>query len=141
MWNGRMSVLLVEDDEVEATAVMRSFRNLKIDHTVVVAHDGVEALQRLRCENGYKRLPTPLVILLDLSMPRMGGHEFLQELRHDPSLHRTTVFVMTASTAEKDRALAYKNNVAGYIVKDGRGQNLAEVISMLRLYCQMVAAA
>jgi CheY-like chemotaxis protein len=74
-------------------------------------------------------------------MPRMGGHEFLQELRHDPSLHHTTVFVMTASTAEKDRALAYKSSVAGYIVKDGPGQNLVEAISMLGLYCQMVAAA
>jgi hypothetical protein len=61
MWNGRMTVLLVEDDEVDATAVMRSFRNLKIDHAVVLAHDGVKALQRLRGETVTKDCPRRLL--------------------------------------------------------------------------------
>ena len=92
-----VTILLVDDDKVDAMAVKRSFRELKIANPVIEAHNGIEALERLRGENGHEKVPEPLLMLLDLNMPRMGGIEFLEELRRDPVLRRTLVFVMTTS--------------------------------------------
>jgi len=62
-------------------------------------------------------VPRPCLIMLDLNMPRMGGIEFLEELRSDPLLRRILVFVMTTSAAPEDRMKAYDMNVAGYMLK------------------------
>jgi len=77
-------------------------------------------------------------VLLDLNMPRMGGIEFLAELRADPSLRRTIVFVMTTSAAEEDRLRAYEKNIAGYVVKHRLGQSFLESISMLEHYWRVI---
>ncbi len=73
-------------------------------------------------------MPSPCLVLLDLNMPRMGGIEFLDELRRDPLLRRTLVFVMTTSSAEEDRVRAYDRNVAGYIMKHRPGETFLEAI-------------
>lgn len=119
-------------------AVKRSFRELKIGNPVIEAHNGIEALQHLRGENGYEKVSEPLLILLDLNMPRMGGIEFLEELRRDPVLHSTLVFVMTTSAAEEDRRLAYQKNVAGYVLKNRLGQSFLEAIGMLEHYWRVI---
>lgn len=133
-----VTVLLVEDDKVDRMAVKRSFRDLRIANPVIEASNGIEALERLRGENGYEPVPAPYLILLDLNMPRMGGIEFLEVLRSDPSLHRSVVFVMTTSAAEEDRIKAYDKNVAGYVLKHCAGQSFLESISMLEHYWRVV---
>jgi CheY-like chemotaxis protein len=133
-----VTILLVDDDKVDAMAVKRSFRELKIGNPVIEAHTGIEALQHLRGENGYKKVSEPLLILLDLNMPRMGGIEFLEELRRDPVLHSTLVFVMTTSAAEEDRRLAYQKNVAGYVLKNRLEQSFLEAIGMLEHYWRVI---
>ena len=106
MTDGTVTILLVDDDKVDTMAVKRSFRDLKIANPVIEAHNGIEALERLRGQNGYEKVPSPCLVLLDLNMPRMGGIEFLAELRLDPLLRHTLVFVMTTSEAEQDRMQA-----------------------------------
>ena len=138
MKNDPVTILLVDDDHVDTTAVKRSFRILKIANPVVEAHDGMEALQRLRGENGYDEVATPRLVLLDLNMPRMGGMEFLDEIRRDPELRSTLVFVMTTSSSEDDRARAYARNVAGYVLKQQPGQTFLETIGMLEQYWRVV---
>jgi CheY-like chemotaxis protein len=133
-----VTILLVDDDKVDAMAVKRSFRELKIGNPVIEAHNGIEALQHLRGENGYEKVSEPLLILLDLNMPRMGGIEFLEELRRDPVLHSTLVFVMTTSAAEEDRRLAYQKNVAGYVLKNRLEQSFLEAIGMLEHYWRVI---
>ena len=118
----RVTILLVDDDKVDAMAVKRSFLDLGIDNSMVEAGNEIEALEHLRGENGYEKVPSPCLVLLDLNMPRMGGIEFLAELRRDPALRHTLVLVMTTSAADEDRALAYDQNVAGYILKIGQGR-------------------
>ena len=137
--NGKtVTILLVEDDKVDRMAIKRSFRDLKIANPVVEACNGIDALEFLRGENGREKVPTPCLILLDLNMPRMGGIEFLEVLRSDPSLHRMVVFVMTTSAAEEDRTQAYDKNVAGYILKQRAGQDFLELIGMLQLYWRVI---
>lgn len=111
-----LEVLLIEDDEVDVMQVARAFRKKEFPHKLHVATDGLEALEMIRHQNG-KAIPKPQIILLDLHMPRMGGLEFLQELRKDASLSNISVFVMTTSSDQRDMDLAYSLNIAGYIVK------------------------
>jgi CheY-like chemotaxis protein len=133
-----VTILLVDDDRVDAMAVRRSFRELKIGNQIVEAHDGIAALERLRGQNGFEKVPSPCLVLLDLNMPRMGGIEFLTELRSDPALRRTLVFVMTTSAAEEDRMRAYDKNVAGYVLKHRPGQTFLDSISMLEHYWRVI---
>jgi CheY-like chemotaxis protein len=133
-----VTILLVDDDVVDVKIVKRSFLDLKISNPVIVARDGIEALERLRGENGYEKVPTPHLILLDLHMPRMGGFEFLDELRIDPALRRTLVFVMTTSAAEQDRTRAYDKNVVGYVLKERAGSDFIASAGAMRQYWQMI---
>jgi CheY-like chemotaxis protein len=133
-----VTILLVDDDKVDAMAVKRSFRELKIANPVIEAHNGIEALELLRGENGHEKVPGPLLILLDLNMPRMGGLEFLEELRRDPLLSSALVFVMTTSAADEDRIQAYQKNVAGYVLKNRLGQSFLEAVAMLEHYWRVI---
>jgi len=133
-----VTILLVEDDRVDAMAIKRSFRDLKIANPVVEARNGIEALEWLRGENGREKLSSPCLILLDLNMPRMNGIEFLEVLRTDPALRRNIVFVMTTSAAEEDRMRAYEHNVAGYVLKQRMGEHFMESISMLELFWRVI---
>jgi CheY-like chemotaxis protein len=133
-----VTILLVDDDKVDRMAIQRSFRSLKIANPVIEARDGVEALERLRGENGYESVPSPCLILLDLNMPRMSGIEFLRAVRADNALRRCLIFVMTTSAAEEDRMRAYDMNVAGFVLKDRSGQSFIEAISMLEHFWRVV---
>lgn len=133
-----INIMLVEDDEVDVMAVKRAFRELKIANPLTEAKDGIEALEMLRGVNGYVKIPRPLIILLDLNMPRMGGMEFLDELRKDPDLHRCIVFIMTTSADEQDRVRAYDKNVAGYVLKHDPGRSFMDAIAMLQHYWRVV---
>jgi CheY-like chemotaxis protein len=133
-----LTILLVDDDKVDVMAVKRSFRELKIANPIIEAHNGIEALEYLRGLNGHQKVPSPCLVLLDLNMPRMGGAEFLDKLRHDEELRSTLVFVMTTSAAEEDRARAYDMNIAGYVLKHRPGQSFLEAISMLEHYWRVI---
>jgi CheY-like chemotaxis protein len=133
-----ITILLVDDDMVDVMAVKRSFLALKIGNPIIEARDGVEALERLRGENGYEKVPNPCLILLDLSMPRMTGIEFLEALRSDPALRRYVVFVMTTSAAEEDLLRSHELNVAGYVLKHQSGSSFVDALIMLEHYWRIV---
>ena len=114
---GPVTFLLVEDDEVDIQAMRRVFARMKLTNALLVAGDGIEAMD----------------------LPRMGGIEFLDELRADPVLTTAIVFVLTTSAEERDRFAAYTHHVAGYIVKrDLSGDGLLNAIEMLDRYWRVV---
>lgn len=118
MRNHGLSIMLIDDDEVDVMSVKRAFKKVNITNPLYVAGNGVEALDMLKGRNGRQKIdPLPAIILLDLNMPKMGGIEFLEELRDDPELKSITVVVLTTSNEETDKVRAYDLNVAGYIVK------------------------
>lgn len=130
--NEPVTILLVEDDEVDVMNVKRAFKKSNISNPLLIANNGIEALDILRKEQeGVKR---PQVILLDLNMPKMGGIEFLKELRADEALHSISVFVMTTSNEEKDKVDAYNLNVAGYILKPLSMDQFIDAVSVLKSY-------
>jgi len=128
-------LFLVEDDDVDAMAVTRALKQLKILNPVVRARDGVEALEMLRAENVVRK---PFVILLDINMPRMNGFEFMEVVRQDPALSSSVIFVLTTSESDQDKFAAYQKHVAGYIVKQRMEEGLLDIIKMLNLYWKVV---
>lgn len=127
-------ILLVDDDEVDAEAIFRSFARYKIANPLVHAVDGLEALAILRGEQASSCLGRPYIILLDINMPRMNGIEFLRAIRQDPALKRSVVFILTTSNRDEDKLAAYKEQAAGYILKDKAGQGFLEAIRLLDSY-------
>ena len=134
MNDDRVTVLLVEDDDVDAEAVIRSIRRSQVPVDVVWVEDGVEALEVLRDQHPSERVERPVIVLLDLNMPRMDGFEFLRALRTDPALRDLVVFVLSTSAAESDRTRAYHENIAGYLVKSSVGPQFARLARLLQTY-------
>jgi CheY-like chemotaxis protein len=118
------SILLIDDDDVAAEAVVRGLRKHELLCPIVVAEDGHVALQILRAEHAARRIAKPYMAFLDLNMPRMNGFEFLRALRADDALRATLVFVLSTSGSDADRARAYDANIAGYMVKAELGPQL-----------------
>lgn len=133
-----VSILLIDDDDVSAESVERGLRQARIANPMFRARHGEEGLGMLRGAAGLPAVPRPYVILLDLNMPRMNGHEFLAELRADPELSGSVVFVLTTSESAGDREAAYAQHVAGYCVKDQAGRDFVRLIDMLDQYWQVV---
>lgn len=129
-----VSLLVVDDDDIDAIAIERALRKLKLLNTVYRARDGKEALDMLRSNN----VPAPYIILLDLNMPRMGGLEFLQFLRLDPLLTHAIVFVLTTSKSDEDLVAAYRKHVAGYVLKQHMDRDFLEVIGLIEHYWRLV---
>lgn len=134
-----VTLLIVEDDEIDLMAMKRALKQLKITNPVLHAHDGVNALEILRGENGKEKLTRPYIILLDINMPRMNGIEFLGNLRADPDLKNSIVFVLTTSEADQDIIGAYNYNVAGYIVKSDAADSFLQAAKLLDFYWTIVA--
>lgn len=125
------SILVVEDDDVDAMAIERAFRRAKNTSPIHRALSGIEALEMLRGENGKTPLPAPHLLLVDINMPRMNGFDFLQELRSDEKLKPATVFVLTTSSRERDRIAAQMFNVAGYILKEELEKDFSMLMDIL----------
>lgn len=126
-----LTILLVEDDEVDVMTVKRAFAKANITNKLFVAQNGVEALELLRTDGipASRRL-----VLLDLNMPRMNGIELLREIRKDPALASLTVIVLTTSNEDRDRVDAYHLNVAGYLLKPVTFHDFADVMATLNKY-------
>lgn len=139
MTDARMlNILLVEDDDVAAEAVLRGLRRHAPGCEVTPAEDGAVALQILRGQHPTHRLDKPYIVLLDLNMPRMNGFEFLRELRRDEQLRGTVVFVLTTSDMEADFTRAYEEGIAGYIVKSAAGPQCSVLARFLTEYRDVV---
>ncbi|MBE2972903.1 response regulator, partial [Burkholderia cepacia] len=112
------SILLVEDDFFDKITAQTAFEKFSIPHHLYTAFNGLEALDLLRGTNGVEAIrPLPEVILLDLNMPKMNGHEFLAEIRQSPELADIPVFITTTSGMDVDRLSAENLSVSGYILK------------------------
>lgn len=134
MTDASLSVLLVEDDDVAAEAVIRNLRKQEVPCRIVLAEDGQAALDVLRGADPQRLVPRPFVVLLDLNMPRMDGFEFLHEVRQDQALRDAVVFVLTTSDSEIDLSRAYRDNVAGYMIKAAVGPQFSKLVRLLDDY-------
>jgi CheY-like chemotaxis protein len=124
------SILLVEDDYVDAMTVKRALKDINVTNQLNVVSNGEEALEYLN----DKRNVRPCIILLDLNMPKMNGIEFLKVLKQDDSLKMIPVVVLTTSRNEQDRLESYKLSVAGYLIKPMDYLQFVETIRTIDMY-------
>ncbi len=113
-------ILLVEDNLMDVELTLDAFAQVGLKNTVTIARTGEEALNYI-CGKGKfadrKNFPTPDLVLLDLKLPGISGHEVLAELKNDERTKRIPVVVLTSSHEEGDRAVCYDNGVNSYLVK------------------------
>jgi CheY-like chemotaxis protein len=135
---GSTNLLAVDDDGVDVLMIRRAVSRAGLQNPIAAVCDGVEALDWLRSRTARSERLADVVVLLDLNMPRMNGHEFLAELRRDPALNRLVVFVLTTSRDPKDVQRAYQMNVAGYFLKDMSDSDYSGLVGFLQPYLETV---
>jgi CheY-like chemotaxis protein len=126
--------LLVEDDDDHAELVQLALGENRIANTVDRVRDGAEAMAYLRQEGAFADKDLPNVVLLDLKLPKIDGHEVLAQIKTDDELRSIPVVVLTTSQAEADKAKAYYNHANSYLIKPVDFENFHRMIKDLELY-------
>ena len=122
-----VTLLLVEDNEFDVRRIMRAMSKLDVSMPLLRAADGIEAFEILERPD----ILQPIVILLDLNMPRMSGLEFLEVLRNDPRFEAIPVYVITTSDYRKDVETAFRFGISGYFVKPASSDEMLEITRSL----------
>jgi len=138
------SILLVEDNPSDVGLTRRALARNGILNPLVVVGDGQEALDYLFCAGTYgARDPAnpPVLVLLDLHLPRIEGLEVLRQIRADHRTRRIPVVILTSSTEQQDLAAGYDYGTNSYIRKPVDFHQFAEVIRQLGLYWLVINEA
>ena len=131
------SILLVEDNPDDEALALRALRKCHLVNDIVVAHDGVEALDYLFCTGahaGRDASAMPTLILLDLKLPKVDGLEVLRRLRSDDRTRQLTVVALTSSNEEQDRIDSYNLHVNSYVRKPVDFVQFTEAVAQVGLY-------
>ena len=133
-------IVLVEDDanDVELTLLALAEHNLA--NPIVVLRDGLEALDYLyaRGEHASQTRPNPMVILLDLKMPKVNGLDVLRQLKSDDRMKLLPVVMLTSSREERDLVSSYRLGVNAYVVKPVSFQEFVSAIRGLGIFWALV---
>lgn len=131
------TILLVEDNPDDAELTLLSLKKSHVKNAVVVVSDGVEALDYLFCRGEHAdRDPDdlPEVVLLDLKLPRLDGHQVLERIRADPRTRLLPVVMLTSSDIEKDIVRSYEGGANSYVRKPVDFAEFGEAVKQLGLY-------
>jgi CheY-like chemotaxis protein len=135
---GRM--LLVEDSEQDVELTLSALSQHNLANEVVVVRDGEQALDYLHARGNFagRSGGNPVVILLDIKLPKVDGLEVLQQLRADDTLKRTPVVMLTSSREERDIVRSYNLGVNAYVVKPVEFQGFVDAIRELGLFWAVI---
>jgi two-component system, response regulator len=134
-------ILLVEDDPADAELTVLSLRKERLANHIEIARDGAEALDYLFCRGAYAGRSferPPRLVLLDLKLPRVSGHEVLRAIKADERTRSIPVVVLTSSDQERDQVECYGLGVNSYIEKPVDLQKFQEVVRQFGMYWLMV---
>ena len=129
-------ILMAEDDPRDTELALLALDEYNIANQVIVVRDGVEALDYLYRRGAYsERAPgNPVVVLLDLKMPKISGSEVLRQIKSDPGLKTIPVVVLTSSKEDRDIAESYQLGVNAYCVKPVAFEKFVNVVRQLGLF-------
>lgn len=121
-----LNILLIEDDAIEVMKFNRVLKNLEVNHKVIEANNGEDALVLLK-----EKATVPDIIVLDLNMPKINGIEFLAILKNDEKLKYIPAIILSTSDNHKDLLECYKIGIAGYIIKPLKYEDYVSRITKL----------
>ncbi len=129
-------ILLVEDSSNDAELTMEALAEQNMANEVIWLRDGAAALDYLYCRGDYAgRQPVnPALILLDLKMPKVDGHQVLKEVKGDEQLKTIPIVVLTSSSEESDLLQSYHNGVNAYVVKPVNFGEFMEAVKQLGIF-------
>lgn len=122
-------ILLVEDNEGDILLIKEAFEEAKIIIDMTVVTDGQAALDFLYRKKPYENAENPDLVLLDINLPILNGHEVLKHIKNDETLKSTPIIMLTTSSSPKDIDSAYANHVNSYITKPINITDFLEVVS------------
>ena len=133
-------ILLVEDSAQDVELTLAALGENHLANEVVVVRDGVEALDYLLRRDAHANRPAgqPVVVLLDLKMPRVDGLEVLREMKNNPELKHIPVVMMTSSREERDLVKSYSLGVNAYVVKPVDFDQFVKSIQQLGFFWAVV---
>src|SRR5438045_7699243 len=140
----RKAILLVEDNANDEYLTLRALKKYNVANDVVVAHDGVEALDYLFGTGAHANRDTkdlPLVVLLDLKLPKVDGLEVLRQIRADDRTRLLPVVILTSSNEERDVINGYKLGTNSYVQKPVDFTAFVDAVGQLGLYWLMLNQA
>ena len=140
----KVEILLVEDNANDAELTMRALHRSKIVNDILLAEDGVEALDILFCRGSYKDRSfcnPPRLVLLDLKLPRLGGMEVLRAIRADERTKAISVVIFTSSNEERDLIDSYKLGVNAYAQKPIDFEQFAETVRQIGMFWMLINEA
>ncbi|WP_445747884.1 response regulator [Polaribacter sp.] len=124
-------ILLVEDNEGDILLTTEAFEESNINSKISVARNGQEALDFLYKTGNFLNAEKPDLILLDINMPILNGHEVLEKIKNDSELKKIPVIMLTTSSNQQDIDRAYKNHANSYITKPIEIQDFLETIQKI----------
>ena len=127
-------ILLVEDNPDDVELTLRAFEKNKISSDVVVARDGVEALDHLLPSAASASQPLPELVLLDLNLPKISGLEVLRRMRAEPRTRRVPVVVLTSSQEERDILSCYDLGANSFVQKPVDYTQFVDAARQLSVY-------
>ncbi|MEJ2747325.1 MAG: response regulator [Anaerolineae bacterium] len=133
-------ILLVEDDPKDIELTLTALEEYNLANEIVVARDGAEALDYLFRRGTFKQRPAgnPIVIMLDLKMPKLDGVQVLRQLTSDPQLRLIPVVVLTSSRESRDLEECYKLGVNAYVVKPVRFTEFIEAVKQIGVFWVLI---
>ena len=136
-------ILLVEDNPNDVELTLEALAEHNLANSVVVARDGEEALDYLFYRGTFAGRPAgnPVVILLDLKLPKVSGHEVLRAIRADSKLRLIPVVLLTSSREEQDLIEGYRNGVNAYVVKPVDFSDFLEAMKSLGVFWAVINEA
>ena len=131
------TVLLAEDDPDDVWLTQIAFEKARLANPLQVVRDGEEAIAYLRGDGDYAdrdRFPWPILLLLDLKMPKMSGFQVLEWLRDESGLEHLPVAIMTSSDHDPDMTRAYELGADSYLIKPPDAEALLALVQRLHAY-------
>lgn len=137
------TILLAEDDSNDAELTLTALQEHGVANPVDRVRDGAEALDYLYRRGEYQGLnnPPPVVVLLDIKMPKVDGIEVLRQIKADPKLRVLPVVMLTSSREERDLMESYRIGVNGYVVKPVEFHDFIDVVTKLGVFWAAVNEA